>query len=193
MAAGADSTAGPVGYFQSVLAAGADPNVVIPGSGFTPLHLSALKGYAANLRELMAGGADIRATDKDGDTALAMASGMDHDAAAEALLAAHRRPPNGVFGPLDKKGGLFGSQWQARWFAAVAFRGDVRVHWAAAEDTPEDSGSGVLQESSAEGNQLNITVRLDQNGASKAMKLRATSAQDADRWATQLARLSAPA
>ena len=38
-----------------------------------------------------------------------------------------------------------------------------------------------------------MTVRRDKKGTDKAMKLRATSAQDAGRWVESLARLSAEA
>ena len=97
-----------VAVIKSLLVAGADPNAAQTVSGLAPLHLAAYLGHEANVSELVAGGADVWAADKDGDSALAMASAPGHDAAAGALLAAYRRPPNGVFGQLERRAGCSG-------------------------------------------------------------------------------------
>lgn len=81
-----------------LLSHGADPNYQEKRDGIRPLHIAAYENDAAMAEVLLSAGADVHATDRDGDTALDVATRLGH-AQIEAIF-----PRRGARGkPVDQK------------------------------------------------------------------------------------------
>ena len=72
---------------ELLLAAGADPDLSEPDSGWTPLMTAAFFGWADIARQLLDAGAEVNATNRYGETALLQATFRGQDAVVEVLLA----------------------------------------------------------------------------------------------------------
>jgi peptidoglycan/LPS O-acetylase OafA/YrhL len=82
------SAAGDRARVAALIEAGADPDARDLGTGATALSLAAGSGHVALVQQLLAGGADVQATDRDGSTALHAAAYLGKSAVAALLLEA---------------------------------------------------------------------------------------------------------
>jgi hypothetical protein len=79
---------GDVAGIAAAVLVGADPNAFEGTQVWTPLQLAAFNGHAAAIAALLAAGARVDGTDRDGFTPLMLAAHNGHTAAVDALLAA---------------------------------------------------------------------------------------------------------
>lgn len=84
--------AGDVKEIGKLLRSGADPNFGGGVNGWPPLIHAIHKKQIASMKALIAGGANIEATSRVGETPLMMASGYGDAAAVQVLLAAGANP-----------------------------------------------------------------------------------------------------
>jgi ankyrin repeat protein/L-ascorbate metabolism protein UlaG (beta-lactamase superfamily) len=78
---------GRVDFVSALLAAGADRDVSNNRSGWTPLHISAIKGYGEIVRLLIDAGANVNLEDLEGNTPLLLASKYENRGVAKLLIA----------------------------------------------------------------------------------------------------------